>query len=386
MKPKSMAPSLKTLQTTSLAVRQQLLLEHGFGMGIWPEFDCESCSISGSRDGKALDDIGTCGVANSVSWVCDLVSDENQESIHFVKYGLAIEWNSEDLTELLEGESDEFVLNHEGDKNDAGVISLKSDLTIKVQNKTRDNWLINFVETIETMGVECCWNKWHLSFSKVYLRDSPQLDITLAFQIIWTISYKSCEKTSRDCLMHFCNGVMELYGEEFLRKPTQTDVEKLYAFHEEKHGFPAIHFVRSGCPTRFMDLARLLWCLLEVPFVANDVTYKWGYYLTDGIYPEWAVLMKSISQPGSNDVKRIRYIAAPCIRPTSEVNDHVLRIDVLRFAWTPAWAFGLVDAQWENTVDNEQWKGCMKRRHAAFDIYYNILPFNDDYFIKTIRF
>ncbi|GJS90533.1 reverse transcriptase domain-containing protein [Tanacetum coccineum] len=45
----------------------------------------------------------------------------------------------------------------------------------------------------------------------------------------------------------------------------------------------------------------------EVPFVANDVTYKWGYYLTDGIYPEWVVLMKSISQPGSNDVKRIRY-------------------------------------------------------------------------------
>ncbi|GJZ24499.1 putative ribonuclease H-like domain-containing protein [Tanacetum coccineum] len=41
----------------------------------------------------------------------------------------------------------------------------------------------------------------------------------------------------------------------------------------------------------------------EVPFVANDVTYKWGYYLTDGIYPEWIVLMKSISQPGSNDVK-----------------------------------------------------------------------------------
>ncbi|GKD25781.1 protein translocase subunit SecA2, chloroplastic isoform X1 [Tanacetum coccineum] len=42
------------------------------------------------------------------------------------------------------------------------------------------------------------------------------------------------EKTSRDCLMHFCNGVIE-------------------------------------------------------------------------IYPEWAVLMKSISQPESNDVKRIRY-------------------------------------------------------------------------------
>ncbi|GJR12889.1 hypothetical protein Tco_0795541 [Tanacetum coccineum] len=63
--------------------------------------------------------------------------------------GLAIEWNSEDLTKLFEGESDKFVLNNEGDKNEAGVIYLKSDLTIKVQNKTRDNWLNNFVETIK---------------------------------------------------------------------------------------------------------------------------------------------------------------------------------------------------------------------------------------------
>nr|GFC79119.1 hypothetical protein [Tanacetum cinerariifolium] len=45
------------------------------------------------------------------------------------------------------------------------------------------------------------------------------------------------DKTSPDCLMAFCNGVMELYNEEFLRKPTQTNVKKLYAFHEEKHGF-----------------------------------------------------------------------------------------------------------------------------------------------------
>ncbi|GJT18337.1 hypothetical protein Tco_0877043 [Tanacetum coccineum] len=45
------------------------------------------------------------------------------------------------------GKSDEFILNHEGDKNDAGLISLKSDLTIKVYNETRDNWLIDFIET-----------------------------------------------------------------------------------------------------------------------------------------------------------------------------------------------------------------------------------------------
>ncbi|GKD58907.1 protein translocase subunit SecA2, chloroplastic isoform X1 [Tanacetum coccineum] len=76
------------------------------------------------------------------------------------------------------------------------------------------------------------------------------------------------EKTSRDCLMHFCNGVIELYGEEYLRRPTQTDVEKLYAFHENKHGFPG----SNNEIISIMDVA-----------------------------------MKSISQPGLNDVKRIRY-------------------------------------------------------------------------------
>ncbi|GJU55123.1 ALP1-like protein [Tanacetum coccineum] len=31
--------------------------------------------------------------------------------------------------------------------------------------------------------------------------------------------------------------IMNLYGEEFLRNPTYTDIEKLYAYHNEKHGF-----------------------------------------------------------------------------------------------------------------------------------------------------
>ncbi|GJS46567.1 retrotransposon gag domain, retroviral aspartyl protease [Tanacetum coccineum] len=46
---------------------------------------------------------------------------------------------------------------------------------------------------------------------------------------------------------------------------------------------------------------------LDVPFVANDVTYKRGYYLTNRIYPEWSVLIKSISKPRSNGYKRIMY-------------------------------------------------------------------------------
>ncbi|GKF43595.1 ALP1-like protein [Tanacetum coccineum] len=41
--------------------------------------------------------------------------------------------------------------------------------------------------------------------------------------------------------------------------------------------------------------------------MANSVPYKRGYYLTDGIYPQGGVLIKSIKNPGTNDHKRILY-------------------------------------------------------------------------------
>nr|GEZ78861.1 hypothetical protein [Tanacetum cinerariifolium] len=48
------------------------------------------------------------------------------------------------------------------------------------------------------------------------------------------------ETTARDNPIHFCNAVMELYGREYLRQPTYTDMKKLYAHHEQKHGFPGM--------------------------------------------------------------------------------------------------------------------------------------------------
>ncbi|GJX43725.1 ALP1-like protein [Tanacetum coccineum] len=123
------------------------------------------------------------------------------------------------------------------------------------------------------------------------------------------------EKTSRDCLMHFCNGVIELYGEEYLRRPTQTDVEKLYAFHENKHGFPGMigsidctKWPWAQCPQAYRaqfnrgDSGSEPFILLEA--VASQDLWIWHAFF--GV-AEWVVLMKSISQPGSYDVKRIRY-------------------------------------------------------------------------------
>ncbi|GJV89972.1 hypothetical protein Tco_1533910 [Tanacetum coccineum] len=47
-------------------------------------------------------------------------------------------------------------------------------------------------------------------------------------------------KTAPACLVNYCNEIIELYGQEYFLKPTQIDIEKLYAYHEEKHGFPGM--------------------------------------------------------------------------------------------------------------------------------------------------
>ncbi|GJU46263.1 ALP1-like protein [Tanacetum coccineum] len=158
--------------------------------------------------------------------------------------------------------------------------------------------------------------------------------------------------TARKSLQIFCKAIMNLYGEEFLRKPTYTDMEKLYAYHEEKHGFPwmlgsidCTHWLWANSlvayraqfyrgdhgPDPFILLEAIasndLWIwhaffgvsgmnndvnvlrqspifndlksgrAPEVPFVANSVLYKRGYYIIDGIYPQWSVLIKSIKNP-----------------------------------------------------------------------------------------
>nr|GEU73652.1 hypothetical protein [Tanacetum cinerariifolium] len=170
------------------------------------------------------------------------------------------------------------------------------------------------------------------------------------------------ERSSRMALDHFCEAVMEIHGPELLRKPTVTDIEKLYLHHEEKHEFSRM--LRSldctewkwfGCPYAFKGhyvrrdhgsnpfillkavASQDLWIwhaffsvvglnndinvlyqsplfndlktdrAPEIPFVANDVSYPSGYYLVDRIYPKLTPLVKTIPEPADDDHKRILY-------------------------------------------------------------------------------
>nr|GEZ27825.1 hypothetical protein [Tanacetum cinerariifolium] len=149
------------------------------------------------------------------------------------------------------------------------------------------------------------------------------------------------EISSRKSLDHFCQVVMDIYGPEYLRKPTVTDIEILYQHHEEKHRFLGMLKILDftdwewfGCPYAFKgqygrrDYGSNPFILLKVvalqdlwiwhdffgvvgsnndinvlyqsslfndlktsrapkiSFVANGVTYRSGYCLVEGIYSE----------------------------------------------------------------------------------------------------
>ncbi|XP_022032098.1 uncharacterized protein LOC110933171 [Helianthus annuus] len=147
--------------------------------------------------------------------------------------------------------------------------------------------------------------------------------------------------------------------DEYLRMPTAADVPLLYEAHQRIHEFPGMlgsldcmHWEWGACPTAWKgqhhrgdhdgptlisqavvyqdlwiwhayfgiagtnnDIAVLMSSNLfddvidgvapDTSFYANDVQYKYGYYLTDGIYPEWATLVKTLSCP--DDEKRLYF-------------------------------------------------------------------------------
>ncbi|XP_023764118.1 uncharacterized protein LOC111912604 [Lactuca sativa] len=66
---------------------------------------------------------------------------------------------------------------------------------------------------------------------------------------------KVSERTAVECVDWFSACVYEVFHEEYLRKPTHRDIERLYPAHEERHGFPGMlgsldctHVAWEKCP------------------------------------------------------------------------------------------------------------------------------------------
>ena len=157
------------------------------------------------------------------------------------------------------------------------------------------------------------------------------------------------ESTALLCLENFTNGIIQLFGDEYLRRPTPEDLQRLLDVGEVR-GFPGMigsidcmHWEWKNCPTAWkrqytrgsgkptigleavashdlwiwhaffglpgnlndinvLDRSPVFDDILQgrapkVKFKVNNHTYRMAYYLTDGIYPNWSTFIQSIPLP-----------------------------------------------------------------------------------------
>ncbi|XP_057808839.1 protein ALP1-like [Salvia miltiorrhiza] len=189
------------------------------------------------------------------------------------------------------------------------------------------------------------------------------------------------ETTGLTCLKKFCKAIIRIFSGTYLRRPTTVDVQRLTAMHEAKHGFPGMlgsldcmHWGWKNCPVAWHGAYTIgdqgeptiileavasqdLWIWhaffrvagsnndinvlhqstlfndvlsgteAAVHFVANNAHHTRGYYLTDDIYPDWPVFIKSFQFP--NDEKKRMF----------KLMQEAVRNDVER-------AFGVLQARW----------------------------------------
>uniref|UniRef100_A0A0D3B0J8 Myb-like domain-containing protein n=1 Tax=Brassica oleracea var. oleracea TaxID=109376 RepID=A0A0D3B0J8_BRAOL len=111
------------------------------------------------------------------------------------------------------------------------------------------------------------------------------------------------ESTALSCLHHFTDGIIQLFGDEYLRRPTAEDLQRLLDIGETR-GFPGM--VGSiDCTLNdinVLDRSPVFDDIIEgrtprLEYVINEHEYKFAYYLTDGIYPKWSTFIQSITLP-----------------------------------------------------------------------------------------
>uniref|UniRef100_A0A0D3DA83 DDE Tnp4 domain-containing protein n=1 Tax=Brassica oleracea var. oleracea TaxID=109376 RepID=A0A0D3DA83_BRAOL len=128
--------------------------------------------------------------------------------------------------------------------------------------------------------------------------------------------------TARLCVENFVEAIINLFGDEYRRRPTPADLQRLLHIGE-LHGFPGMkgsidcmHWEWKNCLTAWkgqysrgtlndingLDRSPVFDDIIngrapQVNFLVNGREYHLAYYLTNGIYPKWATFIQSIPIP-----------------------------------------------------------------------------------------
>jgi len=231
---------------------------------------------------------------------------------------------------------------------------LYTDYQFRRRFRMRKHIFLQIVEALEN------WSPYFQlrrdSFGKVGL--SPLQKCTAALRMLaygspadlMDESFGIAETTALECLIKFVQGIRHVYGEKYLRKPNDEDIQRLLQVGEAR-GFPGMlgsldcmHWRWGNCPVAWkgqftrgdykvptimleavasydhwiwhaffgtpgsnndlnvLNQSPLFTQVLqgrapEVKFTINGSEYNMGYYLADGIYPEWATFLKTITLP-----------------------------------------------------------------------------------------
>nr|XP_016483769.1 PREDICTED: uncharacterized protein LOC107804399 [Nicotiana tabacum] len=138
------------------------------------------------------------------------------------------------------------------------------------------------------------------------------------------------ESIAIESMKRFCRAVVEVFGDQYLRSTTTNGVAS-FLYIDEQRG-------RSGSPTIILeavaDYDLWIWhAYFGMPGTNNDINvlesshlfsnlangiapparyviqgkeYDIGYYLADGIYPKWSIIVETIREPRSS---KKRYFA-----------------------------------------------------------------------------
>ncbi|KAJ9558023.1 hypothetical protein OSB04_012637 [Centaurea solstitialis] len=117
--------------------------------------------------------------------------------------------------------------------------------------------------------------------------------------------------TTREALMHFIDGVISCFGDEYLRKPNEADLARLLYVGDQR-GFPgSLNDINVLHRSPIFDDV-LTGQSPKVSYVVNGHEYDKTYYLTDGIYPSWAAFVKSITSPQIQKHKLFAQVQEAC--------------------------------------------------------------------------